>query len=425
MEVSVAFGRTGLRLRLPEGPRYAVLRTRSAAALADGAQAVGAGLDAPIGCAALETMARGRRTAAISVCDITRPAPNRVTLPPLLERLRRAGLRREEITLCIATGLHRGATAEELETILGAEVLGAGYPVYNHDARRAEQMRVLGVTRSGTPVAIARAFAEAELRITLGFIEQHLMLGFSGGRKMVAPGLAGEETIRTIHSPRFMREPQAVEGSIAENPLHAELLEIARMAGHDFVLDVTLTPEREISGVFAGEPVAAHAAGVQFVREQCVTVLEEKVDAAVTTAAGFPLDLTFYQAIKGITAVAQIVKPGGTILMVGECAEGAGSREFAAMLCGYTGAQEFLDRIAGAAVQPDQWMLEKLAVTALQHRLLFYVPGVQAESMGSLGRERFVSAEAALHRLAEMLPEGAQVAVVPEGPYTFARVRES
>ncbi len=163
----------------------------------------------------------------------------------------------------------------------------------------------------------------ADLHITLGFIEQHLMAGFSGGRKLVAPGLAAQATIKVLHFPKLMREPKAVEGSIVDNPLHAELLEIASLARHDFMLDVALTRTREIAGIFAGKPAAAHAEGVRFVTETLLEQLPEPVDAVITTAAGYPLDLTLYQTIKGVTAAQHIVKPGGRILVFGECAEGS------------------------------------------------------------------------------------------------------
>lgn len=423
METTIAFGKTGLKLELPPGPTYKVLHAKAAQAIPDVSAALAAALDAPIGCAPLEEMARGRKTAAISVCDITRPAPNPVTLPPLLERLHRAGLRHEDITLCIATGLHREATEAELQTILGPEI-AARYPIVNHDAKDRAAHRELGATRRGTPVAVHRSFVDADLHITLGFIEQHLMLGFSGGRKLIAPGLAAQETIKVIHSPRFMRESLATEGSIEENPLHAELLEIARMVRHDFMLDVTLTHERGISGIFAGDPVKAHAAGVEFLRSTSMELLDERVDAVVTSAAGHPLDLTFYQTIKGITAVQHIVKPGGRILVMSECTEGIGSPEFAEKLRGYEGPQSFLDSIRDTPVVADQWQLEKMAMVELKHPLLVYAPGTKPEQMGSLGKTSFATPQDALHALVEGLGPGSTVAVVADGPYAFARARD-
>jgi lactate racemase len=386
-------------------------------------KALGTALDAPVTGLPLMELARGKKTAAISVCDITRPAPNPITLPPLLDRLHRVGITPDDVTLCIATGLHRGATEDELRTILGPRI-AASYTIVNHDARDRELHRFVGTTQQGTPVYIDERFMAADLHITLGFIEQHLMLGFSGGRKLVAPGLAAQETIKVIHSPRFMRESRATEGSIRDNPLHVELLEVAHMARHDFMLDVTLTKQREISGVFAGEPVAAHAAGVEFLRSSSVEYLPEPVDAVITTAAGYPLDMTLYQAIKGITAVQHILKPGGTILILAECGEGVGSTEFAAMMRRYQGPRAFLDAIEHTPVEVDQWQLEKLALVSLKHDVLFYTPGIAREDLGALRTNAFESAPAAVAALIARLPRNVRVAVVPDGPYAYARVRE-
>ncbi len=420
MNVRFAFGKDGIDVPIPDPVRAEIVHCRSAAPLADAPSALDAALERPIGCAPLEELAAGKRTAAIPVCDITRPAPNRVTLPPLLERLHRAGIPVEGVTILIATGLHRGATDEEIRTIVGPEI-AAKYRVLNHDAKNADEHRSLGATRRGTPVYIDKRFLDADLHITLGFIEQHLMLGFSGGRKLIVPGLAGQETIKTIHSPRFNREPLATEGSIDENPLHHEFLEIAAMARHDFVLDVTLTQEREISGVFAGHPVKAHAAGVGFLESSSLARLPEPVDVAITSSAGYPLDLTFYQATKGITAAEHIVKPGGAILLVAECAEGVGSPAYARMLTEFRGYREFLDSIQGTPVEIDQWQVEKLALAGLKHRLLFYTPGVSPSQLGSLGPQWFGELNEAVAAALEGLPADGRVALIPDGPYTYAR----
>jgi nickel-dependent lactate racemase len=420
MKTHFSFGKSGIEVSVPDGFRCQVVRSRSGEALADTAAALDAALDHPIGSEPLAGLAAGKKTAAISVCDITRPAPNRITLPPLLRRLHEAGIPVEGITILIATGLHRAATEDEVRSIVGPEI-AAAYRVVSHHARALEEHRPLGSTRRGTPVYIDERFIAADLHITLGFIEQHLMLGFSGGRKLVAPGLAAQETIKVLHSPRFMREPLATEGSIAGNPLHAELLEIARMARHDFILDVTLTQDRQISGIFAGDPVKAHAGGVEFLVAHCLEKLEEPVDAAITSAAGYPLDLTFYQATKGITAAQHIVKPGGRILVVGECAEGVGSPEFARMLADVKGYESYLDEIQDSAVEVDQWQIEKVALVGLKHELFFYTPGVNKGQLGSLGANAFEHLDEAVAATLDGLAAGARVALVPEGPYTFAR----
>ena len=424
MKARFSFGKSGLEVSVPDGFQTQVIMSHTANAVEDEAAAIGFALDHPIGCAPLVEMARGKKTAAISVCDITRPAPNRKTLPPLLERLHAAGIAAEGITILIATGLHRGATDDEVNTIVGPEI-AAAYKVVSHDAKALREHRFLGETGRGTPVYIDERFMAADLHITLGFIEQHLMLGFSGGRKLIAPGLAAQETIKVIHSPRFMREPKATEGSIADNPLHAELLEVARMARHDFAMDVTLTQERGISGVFAGEPVKAHAAGVEFVEQTCLERLEEPVDAVITSSAGYPLDLTFYQIVKGITAATHMVKPGGRILIVAQCAEGVGSPEFARRLAGLKDFHSFLDEIRSAPVEVDQWQLEKLALAGEKFDLYFFTPGVTKGQLGFLAEVCFSTLEEAVAATLAGLPAEARVALVPEGPYTFARAEDA
>jgi len=419
MRVKLAFGKTGLSVDLPEGFQYHVLEARSAKPLADVPHSLEAALDRPVGTVPLLELAQGKRTAAISVCDITRPAPNQQTLPPILRRLEQAGIARQDITILIATGLHRAATEAEIRQICGEEI-ASSYRVVNHDARHLSQHRHLGSTRSGTPVYIDERFLAADLHITLGFIEPHLMLGFSGGRKLVAPGLAAQETIKVLHSPKFMRDSRAVEGSTEDNPLHRELLEIARMARHDFALDVALARDRSIAGVFAGSPEQAHRSGVEFVSQVMLETLAEPVDAAITSAAGYPLDMTFYQTIKGVTAAAHIVKPGGRILVVGACEEGAGAPEFREMLLNGGGDREFLERIAARPVIVDQWQLEKLALVTTERQLFYYVPGLPAEYHPKLWGRSCAFMDRAVAALTAGLAPGASIAVVPEGPYVLA-----
>ena len=422
MRLTFAFGKTGLDITAPAGPVYRVLEAKWAKPVDDPDAAIEHALDHPTGTLPLAELARGKGSAAISVCDITRPAPNRVTLPHVLKRLDAAGIPRERTTILIATGLHRPATPEELDEILSPEI-AAAYPIVNHNARNRGEHRDLGFTRSGTLVLIDERYVSAGIHITLGFIEQHLMAGFSGGRKLVAPGLAYQDTIKTLHSPRFMRDRRAVEGSIDDNPLHRELLEIAQMAGHDFVLDVVLAEGRKIAAVHAGDPRQAHQQGIDFVRRETAEKLPRRVQAAVTSAAGYPLDLTFYQVVKGVTAASHLVEPGGVILLMAACDEGAGAHEFSRLLKESRSASEFLETISNAPVTIDQWQLEKLALVCETHRVWWYVPGLPEEFHSSVWGHLFHSPEAALEALARKM-DGKEVALIPEGPYVFARAEE-
>jgi nickel-dependent lactate racemase len=247
------------------------------------------------------------------------------------------------------------------------------------------------------------------------------MLGFSGGRKLIAPGLAAQETIKVLHSPKFMRDARAVEGSVEDNPLHRELLEIARMARHDFIVDVALTRDRKIAGVFAGDAERAHAAGMKFVSKVMLEQLGRPADAVITSSAGYPLDLTFYQAVKGITAAQHIVRPGGRILLVAECSEGPGAPEFRELLKRTASHREYLDSISTTPVIVDQWQLEKLALVAEKAQVLFYTPGLPQEYRSALWGRIYDSAADAVSALTAGLPDGAAIALMPEGPYVLAR----
>jgi nickel-dependent lactate racemase len=342
-------------------------------------------------------------------------------LPHVLATLEAAGLPRTRVTILIATGLHRAATPQEVQEIVGAEI-AAAYTVISHNARDPESHTDLGTTRSGTRVRIDRRFIESDLHLSLGFIEPHLMLGFSGGRKLVAPGLAGEETIKRLHSPFFMCDPKVVEGSFPDNPLHHELLEIAQMARHDFIVDVALTRSRQIAHVFAGDPVVAHATGVEFVRQTTLASLSAAVDAVITTSAGYPLDLTYYQAVKGVTAASHIVKQGGTILLAAACQEGLGGPEFTKFVRRFSEPQDCLTAMAQEPVVIDQWQLEKLALVRQKAQVYFCTPGIPAEDRRYLWGPAFEEPQQAVDTLCRALPDGAHVAVIPEGPYVFSQL---
>ena len=220
-----------------------------------------------------------------------------------------------------------------------------------------------------------------------------------------------------------MRDRRAVEGSIEDNPLHRELLEIARMARHDFLLDVALARDRAIAGVFAGHPEQAHRKGVEFVSSVMLEMIDEPVDAVITTSAGYPLDLTYYQSIKGVTAASHIVKPGGAILLIGACEEGAGAPEFRRMVLENRSDREFLRKIEGVPVTIDQWQLEKLALVSEGRRILWYVPGLPAEYHPGLWGRSYQTIESAVEALTADLRPGATIAVIPEGPYVLAKAR--
>jgi len=425
MEVVLDYGREGLKVELPERHVVKSLHYRPTDPLADPLGAIERALAEPIGTLPLVELAQGRRNACVVISDITRPVPYRLILPPLLAALERAGIARQEILILVATGLHRPNEGEELCEMLGPEVVES-YRVENHFGRRLDQHRYLGQTPRGTPVWIDARYLDAELKITTGLIEPHMMAGFSGGRKLICPGLAAMETIKVWHGPDFLEHPLARAGSLEGNPVHEENTTIARMAGCDFILNVALDAKRRLLGVFAGEMEAAFERGVEFVRSVVRDTVPEPVDIVVTSSAGYPLDTTFYQSIKGMVAALPILKQGGTVILAASMSEGIGSREFEQIFSENPSLDVFMERILGKDYfRLDQWQLEEMARVARRARIKVVTDGLCAEVLRGLFVEPAESVEAAVaEALAHYGPE-ATIAVIPKGPYVLAEVEQA
>ncbi len=424
MNIHLAYGKEGLDITVPDENLVKVMTMHSAKPLSDPEQEVAHSLQNPIGGPPLSELAPKAATACVVICDITRPVPNKILLPHIFRELEQNGIARNNITVLVATGLHRPSKPEELDIMVGAEIL-KHYRVIDHHARAMNEQQYLGTTSQGTPVYIDKEYCNADLKITTGFIEPHLMAGFSGGRKMVAPGCAGEETIKVLHNPRFLENPMCREGSIEDNPLHHELLEIARMAGHDFIVNVAMNETGKITGVFAGNPVRAHEAGVAHVRESVRSISPEPVDIVITTSAGYPLDLTFYQAVKGMTAALPIVKKGGMLIIAAECAEGLGSEEFCEMATKFQSANSFIETILSNPVVLDQWQLEECAKAARKVDVVLVSSGIPAPQLEKLFVRSCGSVEKAIKQGFEKYGPHASIGVIPKGPYTLVDVVSS
>ncbi len=230
-------------------------------------------------------------------------------LPPILATLERAGVPRDGITILVATGLHRPNEGDELVELVGPEI-AKDYRCVNHFGQDLASHTFLGTTDAQVPVWIDSRYVDAELKIATGLIEPHFMAGYSGGRKLICPGIAALETVRVWHSPRFLEHPLADSGHLTGNPVHEENTRIARMAGCDFIVNVTLDSDRKITSVSAGDMEAAFHEGVRFIDRIVRAPLDAPVDIVVTSSAGYPLDTTFYQSVKGMVGALPILKPG-------------------------------------------------------------------------------------------------------------------
>jgi lactate racemase len=270
---------------------------------------------------------------------------------------------------------------------------------------------------------IESRYVQADLKLTVGLIEPHFMAGFSGGRKLICPGLAAWETIRQWHSPQFLEHPRANTGVLDGNPVHEENTWIARQAGCDFIVNVVIDAQRRPLKFVAGDMEAAFLEGVAFVRQVVVDTVPEPVDIVVTSSAGYPLDTTFYQAVKGMTAALPIVKEGGTIVLAASMSEGIGSPEFAGLFREYPTLDAFMESILGKPCHTlDQWQLEKLAAVRRKARVKVVTGGLSPETLSGLFVEHAQSVEGAVRDAVAERGPTATIAVIPKGPYVLAGV---
>ena len=422
MRVKLEYGKVGLEVELPTERVVRTLAYKDAVPLPDPVAELERVLAAPLGTAPLAELARGRKSACILICDITRPVPNELMLTPLLRMLETAGIAREAITILVATGLHRPNEGAELVELVGPTI-AANYRCENHFGKRRDEHTYLGESPRGVPIWIDSRYVDADLKITVGLIEPHFMAGFSGGRKLICPGIAALETVKAWHSPRFLEHPNAQSGTLEGNPVHEENTWIARHVGCDFIVNTVIDAKRRPLYFVAGDMIEAFEAGVGFVRGVVVDRLEKEADVVVTSGAGYPLDTTFYQAVKGMVGAMACVKPGGTIIVAASLSEGIGSPEFTRLFDENASLEGFVDRITNTDYfVMDQWQLEELAKVRRKAKVKVVSDGLPPATLARLFVESAPTVEAAVaDSLAEYGP-AATLAVIPKGPYVLAEV---
>ncbi len=428
------YGHGTRRVRVPPPAHVDVLRKPPMAPLADPGAAVAAALDAPVAAPPLSALAAGAASACIVVCDVTRPVPNGLLLRPILDRLQAAGVPREAVTILVATGLHRPNLGEELRRVIDDDEVLASVRVVNHVARDEGTLVDLGVTAAGTPVSLQRAFVEADVRVLTGLVEPHFMAGYSGGRKVLAPGIAGHRTIRTLHHARFMGDPLAATAEIDANPLHRELLAILAMAearhardgraGGTLAVNTVIDEARRLAFVNAGACVASHAEAVAFARRSCELRVAEPYDLIVSSAAGAPLDATYYQTVKGMVTPLEALADGGELVIASACSEGFGSPEFRAAQARLAslGRRAFHASLARKPLaEVDEWQSQMLLRALQAGRVHLHTDGLHAADLSLTGVEPCPDLQGFVDDL--VARRGAvRVALIPEGPYVVPRL---
>ena len=419
MNVRLLYGRGELEVRLPEGCEPTVVEKPAMPVIEDPEAAVAAALDA----GRLAEAAAGARSACLLICDITRPVPNRLFLRPLVERLEGAGVPRDAITVLVATGLHRPNLGDELAEVVGDPWVLEHVPVVNHYARNDGDHVDLGRTRHGTPIRLDRRFVEADVRIATGLVEPHFMAGYSGGRKVIAPGIAHAETITTFHNHRFMSDPCAENCVLDGNPLHREQLEILERIGGALALNTVIDDQRRLAFVNFGDCGESHLEAVAFVRRFAEVALPHRFATVVTSAAGYPLDKTYYQTVKGMVGALGALEDGGDLIVASECSEGLGSAEYrdAQRRLVAAGADAFLAGISGKPhADIDEWQTQMQTRSLARGRISLFAGGLSSADRALTGVGSVASVERAVAESVERHRDP-RVAVIPEGPYVIPR----
>ncbi len=422
-QVKLKYGTDGILMKFPETPNFqGVLYPDATAPLADPQVVLKDSLANPIASPALRQLARGRQDAVIVISDITRPVPNRLLLPEIIGELAEAGLSADKITILVATGIHRPNEGAELEQLVGREIAGH-YRIINHLSQQQDDMELVGHIAGGVPAYVNKHYLHADLKILTGFIEPHMWAGFSGGRKSILPGISSAQTLQFMHGPEMVAHPKTAYGVLDGNPFHEAGLEIMAKAGADFIVNVTLDTDKQVTGIFSGDPVKAHLEGVAFLSRHCIKTLDQPLDFVITTNAGAPLDCNLYQSAKGLSGVAGATKKGGVILIASQCPEGFGSEEYRQVFNYATSPEAFIKQIMNKDFFIlDQWCAQETYQVRIKNEIWIHTDGIDSATLQQFHFQPVTDMENALAQLLDRFGQDARWAIIPDGPLLILRV---
>ena len=426
MEIRLDYGESYLKVEVDRDRIIHILEKKPAPALDNVRQRFLEGFSRPIGSPPLKRLVSGKKNICIVISDSTRAVPTDIILGGLLDEIKSCGIPAEAVTILVATGLHRPNTEEELKRMVGADIVN-NYRIVNHDARNRDSCRHIGNTKRGTPVIIDRVYTESDFKILTGLIEPHFMAGFSGGRKAICPGISYMDMFRHFHGPAVLESPMAANAVLDGNPFHEESTEIAKMAGVDFIINVTINKNKQATGIFCGDLEKAFYAGADFCRESSTYEIDRQADIVITSAGGYPLDCNLYQSVKGMVGAMPAVRDGGMIIIAARCAEEIGSREFVELLASEKELDAFMEKINDPGFfKIDQWELEMLVKARKKAEIYLYSDCLNkcSCSIPETTLIRTGSIEEAIEKGMEKYGPRASISVIPEGPYIIPVFRK-
>lgn len=417
MHVELPYGQVNLSLDIPDEKLEGVLVSKAHHYERQGTEAeiVKKALAAPINSLPLLELAKGKKKIVIISSDHTRPVPSHVTMPILLDEIRK-GNPDADITILIATGYHRLTTKDELKNKYGDRIFNEEKIVI-HNAFKDEDMVSLGRLPSGGELKLNRIAVEADLLIAEGFIEPHFFAGFSGGRKSVLPGIASKDTVMANHCAEFIASDKARTGILDGNPIHKDMIFAARIAGLAFILNVVIDAEKKVIEAFAGHFNDAHRAGCEFVRE-LAGVKAAPAEIVITTNGGYPLDQNIYQTVKGMSAAEATCKPGGVIIVASKCNDGHGGEEFYKTFAEAASIQHIMDDILKRPADqtvPDQWESQILARILLRYKVIL-ITGAPKKMVEDMFMEWAPNIEQAIEKAEKIIgSDKGKITIIPDG----------
>jgi nickel-dependent lactate racemase len=423
VRINLAYGREGLAVDLPEKSGHNpidIIRPQFVPGLPDEPAAIRQALRAPIASPPLARLVKPGDSVVIVHTDITRATPNDRLLPVILAELEEAGIDRQEITLLNGLGTHRPQSDRELRLLLGDQIV-ENYRCLQHDCNDDDNLLPLGDTAQGHPVRINRTYLEADVKILTGFIEPHFFAGFSGGPKAILPSLAGAESVFTNHGLKMIAHPKSAWAITEGNPIWEEMRDVALRTRPTFLLNVALNAHRQITGLFAGDMLAAHAEGCRFVKEKAMAGVAQEYDIVLTTNSGYPLDQNLYQAVKGMSAASQVVRQGGAIVIAADCEDGLPDHGRYAELLALGGSpQGILELISQPGFsEQDQWQVQIQAQIQLKATVHVYSENLTPDQIIKALFVPSYSIEQTVMELIELAGPDCRLCIIPEGPQTI------
>ncbi len=415
MNVQLPYGKESIEVTIP-GEQVREIRPQFIPGLPDEARAFKKAVADPIGSAPLRKLIAADDKVAVVIPDITRALPSERLLPWLFEELDYVPA--ENFTIVLGTGTHRQNTPDEIEAMLGKKV-ARQYLVVNHNGFDPSTLQEVGKREGGYPVLMNKNYTQADKRIIMGFIEPHFMAGFSGGCKAVFPGIADIASIQHYHRASVIQDPRSTWGVLENNPTQEQIQRYGSLIPIDFCINVTLNHQQRITRFFCGNVSLAHQEGCRFAKSTAMVSCSRQYPVVITSNSGFPLDQNLYQSVKGMSAAAQIVAPGGLIIMAARCNDGFPNHgSFRQMLFDYT-PKAFLEALRTPPFQkPDQWQNQLLSLILLKARVAVF-SDLDAGEVQRAHMEPIANVDAYIAKEIGQLGEDAPVAVLPEGPMTI------